>query len=56
MAKTSTEVKTRYNRKTYKRYEITVRKDSALYEKIEEYRRLGKSLNAMVIKLLDENL
>jgi len=38
-SKTSSEVKTRYNRKTYKTYTFSVRMDSELYKVIEEFKQ-----------------
>jgi len=37
--KTSSSVKNRYNKKTYREYRFTVRKDSVLYDVIEEYKQ-----------------
>jgi len=37
--KTSTEVKNRYNKRTYREYRFTVRRDSKLHDVIEEYKQ-----------------
>jgi len=51
--KTSTESKAKYNKAAYARYSITVRKDTPLYEAIEEFMsHKGTSLNYVVNKLL----
>jgi len=55
MAKTSTHSKDKYNESAYARYTIRVRKDSELYEKIEEFMgKKGTSLNYVTRKLLHE--
>jgi len=56
MGKTSTKIKDRYNEAAYARYTIRVRKDSELYEKIEEFKsKKGTSLNLIVRKLLHKH-
>jgi len=55
MGKTSTAVKTKYNKEAYARYTIRVRKDSELYEEIKSFMdKTGTSLNHLVVKLLRE--
>ena len=53
MGKISTKTKDKYNENAYARYTIRVRKDSVLYEQIEEFMsHKGTSLNHIVLKLL----
>ena len=54
--KTSTEVKAKYNAKTYKRYTINLRTDTdfALIAKIEENQSLGISPSATIKSLLKQ--
>ena len=55
MGKTSTKLKDKYNEYTYARYTIRIKKDSELYEKIEEFMsKKGTSLNYVVIQKLSE--
>ena len=55
MGKTSTKSKDKYNEETYARYTIRIKKDSELYEKIEEFMsHKGTSLNYVVIKVLSK--
>ena len=55
MGRTSTASKTKYNKYAYARYTIRIRKDSWLYDDIEEFMgRKGTSLNGLVEKLLSE--
>ena len=56
MGKTSTQSKDKYNEREYARYTIRIRKDSALYDKVEEFKARSKhtSLNAIVSKRLEE--
>ena len=54
--KTSTTAKDKYNERTYARYTIRIRKDSTLYDKIEEFTsKKDSSLNYLVIKLLEKH-
>jgi len=57
MGKTATKSKDKYNEKTYARYTIRIRKDSLLYDYIEEFMGHSKytSLNYLVTKLLDKH-
>lgn len=56
MGKTSTKSKDKYNKAAYASYLIRVRKDSELYEKIEEFMsKKGSSLNYITRKLLHEH-
>ena len=55
MGKTSSKVKDTYNENAYARYTIRVRKDSCLYEDIEDFMsKNGTSLNYVVNKLLED--
>ena len=55
MAKSSTASKDRYNEATYARYTIRIRKDSTLYDDIEEFMSSPlTSLNFLVEKLLKD--
>ncbi|MDR2167999.1 MAG: hypothetical protein LBE35_09165 [Clostridiales bacterium] len=51
---TSSQVKRKYNVKTYKVYRIPVRFDSELFKKIEEYQSQG-SVSSLVQSLLKEH-
>jgi hypothetical protein len=54
--KTDREIKEKYNKETYERYSVRVRKDSLLYEQIEEFMsKRGTSLNYLITKLLAEH-
>lgn len=56
MGKTSTQSKDRYNEAAYARFSIRIRKDSSLYDDIEEFMsHNGTSLNYLVTKLLKEH-
>ncbi len=48
---TSTQVKAKYNAKTYKTYRFNVRYDDELHEKLEEYKDSGNSLNSLFTEL-----
>ena len=54
ISKTSTQVKERYNKKAYARYTIRIRKDSPLYDDIEDFMAQNSSLNSIVTKLLEK--
>jgi len=55
LSKTSTQVKDKYNKATYTRYVIRIRKDTYLDERIKEFMELkDTSLNYLVTKLLTE--
>ncbi len=53
---TSTEVKNRYNKKTYERYSITLRKDNItdkeIIDKIEKLKSEGLSASEAIKKLI----
>jgi predicted HicB family RNase H-like nuclease len=52
---TKKEIRNKYDKKTYKQYTLTVRRNSELYEKLEETVKLkGASLNNIIKKLLAE--
>lgn len=54
--KTSTQSKDKYNENAYARYSIRIRKDSDLYENIENFMsKNGTSLNYLVTELLKEH-
>ena len=54
--KTSTASKTKYNEYSYARYTLRIRKDSLLYDDVEEFMsKRGSSLNYLVNKLLDNH-
>ena len=56
MGKTSTKSKDKYNESNYARYTLRVRKDSDLFEYIEEFSSgKGASLNYLITKLLSEH-
>jgi hypothetical protein len=56
MGKTSTESKTKYNEYSYARYTIRIRKDSFLYNDVEDFMaKHHTSLNRLVNKLLEDN-
>ena len=56
MGKTSREIKEKYNKEAYERYSVRVRKDSVLYEQIEEFMsKNGTSLNYLIVELLTEH-
>jgi len=56
MGKTSTKSKDAYNEKAYARYTLRIRKDSDLFEYIENFvSRKGVSLNYLITKLLIEH-
>lgn len=56
MSLTRTQQKDKYNENAYARYSIRIRKDSDLYEDIEEFMSHdGTSLNYLVTKLLKEH-
>jgi hypothetical protein len=52
---TSSEVKNRYNKKTYTQYAFSVRKDSLLFEKIQNYQHENPQGLSALIKSLLEN-
>ena len=53
MGKASTKSKDRYNESVYARYTLRVKKDSELYDKIEEFMsHKGTSLNYVIIQQL----
>ena len=55
MGKTSTKSKTKYNEYAYARYTLRIRKDSILYDEVEDFMmEKGTSLNYLVTKLLDD--
>lgn len=54
MGKTSTEVKKRYNDKTYNNYKIRIRKDSPLSDMVKDCTQRGE-LNALVNSLLENH-
>jgi len=54
--KTSTASKTKYNEYAYARYTIRIRKDTLLYDEVEDYMtKRGANLNGLVTKLLDDH-
>lgn len=56
MGKTSTASKTKYNEYAYARYTIRIKKDTLLYDDIEDYMlKNGANLNGLVNRLLDEH-
>jgi hypothetical protein len=55
MGKTSTKSKTKYNEYSYARYTLRIRKDSILYDEVEDFMmKKGTSLNYLATKLLDD--
>jgi len=56
LGKTSIQVKDRYNKNTYSRYTLRIRKDSDLHNCIEKFMSMnGTSLNYLVTKLLNKH-
>jgi hypothetical protein len=54
--KTTSKSKDIYNEREYARYTVRVRKDSNLYDEVEEFMsKTGTSLNYLVNKLLKEH-
>ena len=54
--KTSVASKAKYNEFSYARYTICIRKDSILYDDVEDFmNKKGTSLNYLVNKLLDDH-
>jgi len=51
---TSSAVKNRHKVKTYKDYRIPVRKDSELFEKIEQFKEGGGEVSVLIKSLLEE--
>jgi len=55
VGKTSTKSKDKYNEKAYARYTLRIRRDSDLYEYINDFTsKKGASLNYLITKLLTE--
>jgi hypothetical protein len=55
VSKTKNESKDKYNENAYARYTVRIRKDSLLYDSVEEFMgKTGTSLNYLINKLLDE--
>lgn len=55
MGKTSTKSRDKYNERVYARYTVRIRKDTELYEKVEQFMaKSGTSLNHVVNKLLSD--
>jgi len=53
---TSTAVKSRYNKKTYKQIKISIRKESDLMQQIEQFQEENpQQLTALIIRLLSEH-
>jgi hypothetical protein len=56
LGKTSAESKRKYNEFSYARYTLRIRKDSLLYDDVEDFMaKHGTSLNGLVNKLLDDH-
>ena len=57
MSKTSSAVKDKYNRKTYRRYNFNVRMDEELHTLIEQYQEQNpQGLSALIKSLLINHL
>jgi len=56
VGKTKTQSKTKYNEYSYARYTLRIRKDSILYDEVEDFMmKKGTSLNYLATKLLDDH-
>ena len=55
MGKTSAKSKNKYNEYSYARYTLRIKKDSILYDEVEDFMmKKGTSLNYLATKLLDD--
>lgn len=55
MAQTSKEIRKAYDRKTYKQFNLRIRRDSDLLRWLEDYKNGGNEVNALMIELLNKH-
>lgn len=55
MAQTSKAIRKAYDQKTYKQFNIRIRRDSDLLRWLEDYKNGGNEVNALVVELLSKH-